>query len=91
MGCTFMYLFICYLHSLMLLVEYVEKIKGSSKHPLINLLIYSFSFFFSYQFWALQILPPLTKISSSRFVRKGMYAHIVLGTYAQTKKSRHDA
>jgi hypothetical protein len=24
------------------LVEYVEKIKGFSKHPLINLLIYSF-------------------------------------------------
>ena len=26
------------------LVEYVEKIKGFSKHPLINLLIYSFFF-----------------------------------------------
>jgi hypothetical protein len=28
--------------------------------------------FFSTNFWALQILPPLTEISPSRFVRKGI-------------------
>jgi hypothetical protein len=29
-------------------------------------------YFLLHRFWALQIPPPLTKISSSRFVRKGM-------------------
>jgi hypothetical protein len=67
---TFMYLFTCYLHNLMPLVKYVEKIKGSLKHPLINLLVYYF--FSPTNFWALQILPPLIEISSSRFVRKGI-------------------
>jgi hypothetical protein len=32
--------------------------------------------FLLYRFWALQILPPLKEISSSRFVRKG---HISIG------------
>jgi hypothetical protein len=39
-----MYLFTCYLHNLMPLVKYVEKIKGSLKHPLINLLVYYYFF-----------------------------------------------
>jgi hypothetical protein len=49
------YLFICYLHNLMPLVEYTKRnkkeFKESPKHPHINLLIYFI--FFSYQFWAL--------------------------------------
>jgi hypothetical protein len=44
MRCTFLSLFICYLHNLMPLVEYVKKnkkeIKGSPKHPLIYLSIH---------------------------------------------------
>jgi hypothetical protein len=52
----FIYLFICYLHNLMSLVEYVKrnkkKFKESPKHPVINLFIYSFL----YQFWSLQRL-----------------------------------
>jgi hypothetical protein len=46
MRCTFLSLFICYLHNLMPLVEYVKKnkkeIKGSPKHPL----IYSFYYYY---------------------------------------------
>jgi hypothetical protein len=42
----FVYLFICYLHNLMPLVEYAKKnkkeFKESPKHPLINLFIYLF-------------------------------------------------
>jgi hypothetical protein len=61
MKCMFIYLF--YLHNLMPLVEYAKrnkkKFKESPKHIVINLFIYSFYyFFFLYQFWALQILPP---------------------------------
>jgi hypothetical protein len=57
------------------LVEYAKRnkkeFKESPKHLVINLFIYSFYyFFFLYQFLALQILPPLTEISSPRFVRK---------------------
>jgi hypothetical protein len=71
----FIYLFVCYLHNLMPLVEYAKRNKKefeeSLKHPLINLFICSFYyFFFLYQFWALQILPPLTETSSPRFVKK---------------------
>jgi hypothetical protein len=55
MRCTFLYLFTCYLHNLMQLVEYVEKnqkeIKGSPKHPLINFTYLFILLFFSYQFW----------------------------------------
>jgi hypothetical protein len=36
------------------------------------LFYFLFYYFFLYKFWALQILPPLTEISSSRFVRKGI-------------------
>jgi hypothetical protein len=59
MRCTFLYLFICYLHNLMPLVEYVEinkkEIKGSPKHPLIFLSIYFIIIIIIlYQFWALQ-------------------------------------
>jgi hypothetical protein len=50
MRCIFVYLFTCYLHNLMPLVEYVEKnqkeIKGSPKHPLINLLIYLLYYYY---------------------------------------------
>jgi hypothetical protein len=48
----FIYLFVCYLHNLMPLVEYAKRNKKefeeSLKHPLINLFIYSFYYFFSY-------------------------------------------
>jgi hypothetical protein len=61
MGCTFLYLFICYLHNLMPLVGYAKRnkkeFKESPKHPLINLFIYSF--YFLYQFWALQMMSHL--------------------------------
>jgi hypothetical protein len=75
----FIYLFICYLHNLMPLVEYAKENKNIQGIPpkcsLINLVLFIhfiINFFFLYQFWALQILPPLTEISSSRFVRKGI-------------------
>jgi hypothetical protein len=59
MRCTFLYLFICYLHNLMPLVEYVEinkkEIKGSPKHPLIYLSIHFIIIIFLYQFWALHV------------------------------------
>jgi hypothetical protein len=47
--------------------------KGTFENSLFYYLFIYFinNIFFSfYQFWALQILPPLTEISSSRFVRK---------------------
>jgi hypothetical protein len=37
-----------------------------------NTIIKKFFIFLFYPIWALQILPPLTEISSSRFVRKGI-------------------
>jgi hypothetical protein len=42
------------------------------------------------ELWVLQILPPLTEISSSRFVRKGMM-HTLLTTHMYKQKSQHDA
>ena len=42
------------------------------------------------EFWVLQILPPLTEISSPRFERKGMYTHMV-STHMHKQKSQHDA
>jgi hypothetical protein len=53
-------------------------------------LLFYFLILFFIQFWALQILPPLTEISSSRFVRKGMYTHIV-PAHMYKEKSQHDA
>jgi hypothetical protein len=47
------------------LIEYVEKIKGSSKHPL-----YKFTyllFFFSYQF--LGFTPPWCVLSKAEYIR----------------------
>jgi hypothetical protein len=46
---TFIYLFICYLHNLMPLVEYAKRekeFKESPKHPLIDLFIYSFYYYY---------------------------------------------
>jgi hypothetical protein len=58
------------------LVEYVEKnqkeIKGSPKHPLINLLIYLFYYFFLLPILGFTNPTALTEISSSRFARKGI-------------------
>jgi hypothetical protein len=42
------------------------------------------------KFWALQILPPLTEILSSRFVRKRMYIHII-SEHMHKQESHHDA
>jgi hypothetical protein len=43
MGCTFIYLFICYLHKLMPLVDYdgkEKKVKESQKHALIIFFVF---------------------------------------------------
>jgi hypothetical protein len=65
MRCTVPYLFICYLHNVMPLVEYVEKnkkkIKGSQKHPLINLLIYFFLPILSFTKYFLKIIKTTTR------------------------------
>jgi hypothetical protein len=56
------------------LVEYAQR-KEDQEIPktLAYKFIYYLSYYFLlYQFWALQILPLLTEISSSRFVRKGI-------------------
>ena len=80
--CTLLHFFIGYSINLILLVGYEkgrvsiisQKFQQFSKHYhkhiCLFILFYLFYFFF-YQIWALQILPPLTKILSSRFVRKG--------------------
>jgi hypothetical protein len=58
----------------------------NSKISIIDILISLFYYFiFSYQFWALQILPPLTEISSSRFVRKGCI--LILSQHMCTNKN----
>jgi hypothetical protein len=57
---------------------------------ILTTLTYKYIFFLLYRIWALQILPPLTEISSSRFVRKKGACSYRLNTYAQTK-SQHDA
>jgi hypothetical protein len=41
--------------------------------------------FFLYKIWDLQILPPLTEISSSRFVRKGCI--LILSQHICTNKN----
>jgi hypothetical protein len=74
MICIFPYLIICYLTNIIPLVEYAQR-KEDQEIPktLAYKFIYYLSYYFLlYQFWALQILPLLTEISSSRFVRKGI-------------------
>jgi hypothetical protein len=67
-----MYLFIFYLTNIIPLIEYAQRRedqlipKGSiiPKHYII-IFIYLYDYYiFLYKFWALQILPPLTEISS---------------------------
>jgi hypothetical protein len=63
----------------MLLVEYAKKKKSINPQNIlfeIYLFIYVIIIFL-HKFWVLQILPPLTEISSSRFVRKGMQKVLV--------------
>jgi TRAP-type C4-dicarboxylate transport system permease small subunit len=75
MECTFLYLFICYLTTLIPLIEYAQR-KWDQEIPktLAYKYIYLFIllFFLLYRFRTLQILPPLKIISSSRLVRKRM-------------------
>jgi hypothetical protein len=53
-------------------------------------LLFYFFIFFSLQILGFTNPTPLTEISSSRFVRKGMYNHIVL-EHMHKQKFRHDA
>jgi hypothetical protein len=59
-----------------ILVEYAKRnkkeFKESPKHLVINLFIYSFYFFFLIPILGFTNPTPLTEISSSRFVRKGI-------------------
>jgi hypothetical protein len=75
MKCIF-FIYLFYLHNLMPLVEYAKRnkkeFKESPKHLVINLFIYSFYFFFLIPILGFTNPTPLTEISSSRFVRKGI-------------------
>jgi hypothetical protein len=75
MECTFLYSFLCYLTTLLPLGEYAQR-KGNQIIPQTVLCKYMYLYILLLlpytNFRALQILPPLTEISSSRFVRKGI-------------------
>jgi hypothetical protein len=58
---------------------------------LFYLFIYLFYFFPLYEFWALQILPPLTEILSSRFVRKGCNHIVSEHMHKQNLSMMHDS
>jgi hypothetical protein len=84
MECTFLYLFICYLTTLIPLIEYAQgkenKIisKGSIilKHSLINIFIY-FITFPLYKFWALQ--------NSGEGILGGMWHQCIIGELASRR------
>jgi hypothetical protein len=81
MICIFLYLFICCLTNIIPLTEYAQikqnqMISKGSIIPSHYNYIYLYHYYYYYYYfpdtkiWALQVLPPLKEISSSRFVRK---------------------
>jgi hypothetical protein len=90
------YLFTVCLTNLILLIDY--KYEGSQYFPegfnnsqnTIKIIFVYLFYLLLYKFWALKNPTHLTEISSSRFVRKGMYTHIV-STHMYKRKSHHDA
>jgi hypothetical protein len=67
-----------------------NDLQGSINSQTLRIIIFIYLFSW-YKFWALQILPPLTEISSSRLVRKRIQKDwfvIQLLVYNRFKKSR---
>jgi hypothetical protein len=59
MRCIFLYLFICYLTTLIPLIKYAQRKRNQIiPKTLTYKYTYLFILYFLYRFWALQILPP---------------------------------
>jgi hypothetical protein len=65
----------------------ISKGSNNAQNTIINIFVYLFYLFIFFlpNFRALQILPPLTEISSSRFVRKGCI--LILSQHICTNKN----